>query len=849
MTPDAVFETLESSAEGLGEGEAKSRLERYGSNEIRAAERLPRMRIFTRQLKSPLILLLVGAGGLTIALGEWLEAGAIFAAVVVNSILGFWQENKAESALAVLKSYVRTRARVRRDGREREVEAAELVRGDVIHVAQGDRVPADCRLVFASGLGADEAVLTGESLPVKKTAVLLPHETELADRANMLFSGTHIVEGFADALVVATGNDTEFGRIATLVSIDRHEPTPLQRTLSRFVVQVSIGLGLLVAGFFAFGIASGYDAFEMFLIAIAIAVSAVPEGLPIALTVILAIGVQRLAVRQGIVRRLLAAETLGSTSIILTDKTGTLTEARMSLAAVLPVSGDDPDARRALLEDALINTDVVLENPDAPPDEWELEGRPIEVALVRAAGREGIRMRARDHTRMLDRAPFNSSDKYSVALIERHGRREFVILGAPDIIVRFAALAAGARDLIHANIQARAGRGEKVIGLATGPAGDQESVPGDRRFGNLSFRGLIAFHDSLRPQAAPAIRRIAASGVETVMVTGDHAGTAEAIARELGMITNAAEVMTGGELDALSPAALATRLDSIRVWARVTPEQKMRLVEAYQHAGNVVAVTGDGVNDAPALKVADIGVAVGSGTDVAKSAADLVILDDNFQTIVAAIEEGRNILANIRKVIVYLLSTSLNELLLIGGALAAGLALPLGAIQILFINFFSDSFPAIALAFEREPDGLDRAPHGRRLFSMRMRLLTGGIAVINAVLLLVLYRALIAARFDAALVHTFLFASFATYSLWLAFSVRDLDRSIFRISAFSNPLLWGGIAIGLVLTLAAVYVPFLQSMFGTVALPWPWLAAVGILGFVSITIVECAKLIMRIFKL
>lgn len=859
-----VFSVLHSRPEGLAEEEVSARRALFGPNEIPDRRRLTKTRLVFSQLSNPFIIVLVFAGAITLAFREWVQAAVIFAAVAANTALGFWQEWKAETTLAFLRTYVRTRARVRRAGAEREIDASLLVPGDLVRIAQGDRVPADLRLIFVADLEVDESVLTGESLPAAKREGVLPAGTALGERGSMAFSGTLVVGGFGDGVVTATGAETEFGKIASLLAHAEREPTPLQRAMGRFSARAGLILGILVLLLFGVGVVIGYDLFEMFLIAVAVAVSAVPEGLPVALTVVLAIGVERLARRRGVVRRLLAAETLGSTTLILTDKTGTLTEAKMALAAVLPRgagvwSADRPPAGQdragheieaRLLADALRNTDVILENPDDPPRNWRVVGRPLETALVVGAARLGVRLpEVAAEAEIIERLPFRSEYKFSASVSRTDSRYRLILLGAPEVLLDYCDLVPAARDAILATLDRRARGGERVLGVASREftGGGFPSALKDRAFRNLVFRGLIAFRDPVRSGVSAALHRIAEAGVRTAITTGDHPGTAEAVARELGMVDGKGAVLTGRDLEALRPEELAARADSVAVYARVTPEQKLGLVRLYQARGEVVAVTGDGVNDTPALQAADIGIAVGSGTDVAKSAADLVILDDNFETIVSAIEEGRNILSNIRKVVVYLLSDVFDELFLIGGALVAGVALPLSALQILFVNFFSDSFPAVALAFERGVDGPGRRPRrlDRNFFDPEMRFLILVIGVSTSFLLLVLYLALLRLGFPPELVRTFIFASFGTYTLFLSFSVRSLSRSIFAFNPFSNRHLVAGVAVGLLLTAAVLYVPLLQEVFGTVALPAPWLAAVFGVGVVNVAAVECSKWLFR----
>lgn len=851
LSPEETLAALQSAPSGLSAEEAGRRLKFFGPNAVEEKVRLTRLSIFLRQFKSPLIVILIVAGGLTILLADWIETAAIFAAVLVNAALGFWQENKAERALELLKGYIRTRARVRRDDREHEIDAAELVPGDLIRVTQGDRVPADARIIFAKNFEVDESILTGESLPVPKSEQVLAAATILPERTSMVFSGTLAFQGFADCVVTATGPETEFGKIAALIASKTREVTPLQRAISRFASTSGIVLGALTIALFIGGLIIGYNPYEMFLIAIAVAVSAVPEGLPIALTVILAIGVERLAKKNGVVRKLLAAETLGSTTLILTDKTGTLTEARMSLEGIVPYRREGTEEESEVLREALLNSDVVIENPDEPPETWRISGRPLEIALVQAAVSRGILFPyiAREHP-VLDRLPFSSDKKFSASLYRRASTIHLVMLGAPEIILTHTNIPENERALIEEEVNARAYAGERVLAVATENVAHaetalQELAGGKRR--NLDFRGLISLRDPLRPETKAAVARIRKSGVRTVILTGDHKGTAESVARELGLIDGKGVILTGEDLEHLSEEELAARADQVAVYARVSPRHKLDIAMLYQKKGEIVAVTGDGINDAPALQAADIGVAVGSGTDVAKSAADLVLLDDNFNTLVTAIEEGRKILDNIRKVIVYLLSDSLDELLLIGGALAVGLPIPLTAIQILFVNFFSDSFPAVALAFE---DGIDHAGNrarriSKRLIDHQVGFLVFGIGILTSSFLFILYWALSQIGEPIELIRTFIFATFATYTLFIIFPIRSFEKSIVSYNPFSNRYAVAGVGIGFLLTLAVIYVPALNPIFKTTPLPLAWIAAAAGVGILSIVLVELAKFLFR----
>lgn len=846
-----VLDALETTANGLLQEEADERLKIFGKNVLAKRTRITKLKILLRQFKSPLIFLLLIAGGVTLALQDFKDAIFILAAALVNALLGFYQEGKAETALAHLKTYIRERMRVFRDNHEKEIDAAELVPGDVIHLSQGDRVPADCRLIYVNDFAVDQAILTGESLPVQKNTEAVSFQAVLADQNSMVFSGTVVVQGFANAVVCATGKYTELGKIAALVAKPERERTPLLEAINKFSIKASAILIALTALIFSFGVLSGGSWLDMFLISVAIVVSAIPEGLPIAMTVILAVGVQRLAWKKGIVRKLLAAETLGSTSIILTDKTGTLTEAKMELSEIKVYKEDHiGDIKELILKLAILNSDVVVENPGDPHFEWEIIGRPLEVALVRAAAKFDILApKVRKEMKVIDYLPFNSVNKFSAAVVRQNSKYLLSVFGAPEIILKFSNFSEAERRQIHRDVDKIAYGGARVLAVAVKEFGDlnEISLRQKNSLKELTFLGTLSLRDPLRKEVRDAINRVAQAGVRTLIVTGDHRGTAEFVAKEVGLVLNGESVIDGAELDALNDEDLKKRLPNLRVVSRVSPEGKLRIVKVFQEMGEVVAMTGDGVNDAPSLKEADIGVGMGSGTDVAKDVSDLVLLDDNFETIVEAVAEGRRIMQNIRKAIVYLLSTALDELILIGGSLLIGLSLPLNALQILWVNFFADSFPAIALAFEKKIDHwIDRPqPIHKGLLDQEMRFLIQVIGVLTSFLLLILYVSLLYLGIDEKLAHTFIFAAFGTYSLFLIFAVRSLKRSIFTYSPFSNPALLGSVILGLGLMAIAIYLPPLQKLLGTVPLPLNWLWGIVGLGIFNVFAIEFGKWIFR----
>lgn len=845
--PDAA-DALESSLHhGLTEEEARRRQRTYGTNSIERVHREGALGILLKQFTSPLILILVGAALVTLSISHYRDTLFILVAVLANALLGFYQEHKAERALAELKSYLRERARVLRDGTEHEIDASHLVPGDLIRLSQGDRVPGDARIVSENDLQIDEAILTGESLPVEKSVEAVAPNAELADQRSLLFAGTLVTQGVSTALVCRTGSATEFGKIATLVARAEHEATPLQIAIQKFSLRASIFLAALTGVVFLAGVSAGHSYLEMFLTSVAIAVAAIPEGLPVALTVILAVGVERMAKRKGVVRKLVAAEALGDVSVILTDKTGTLTMAKMELSEIVSLRGEEEEH---VLERALINVNALIENPADPVGEWRVSGPIMEVALARAAGSRSIDLaRVKAEATIEQSLPFNSHNKFSVSMLSENGRHRFVFLGAPDILIARSTLSGGERREMLVMVDKMAREGKRVLGVAS------KETHRDREFSlarvaqeidHLVLEGLLAFSDPVRKTVPAAIARVESAGIRVVIVTGDHLGTAETIAREAGIPLAPGTALEALDLMRLDDEAFEKRLATLRVIARVSPLEKVRIVRALKKSGEVVAMTGDGVNDAPSIKEADVGVAMGSGTEVARSVADLVLLDDNFETIAAAVEEGRQIMSNIRKVIVYLLSTAMDGLILIGGSVLAGVALPLNALQILWVNFFSDSFPAVAFAFEKGIDGLSSRPRARRqLFDPLMRFLIIVVGLSSSALLLAIYLALLSAGFEETLVRTFMFACFGSYTLFVALSVRSLEKSIFSYPLFSNLYLALGILIGAALMLAAIYVPFLQVLFDTVALPPLWLTAVFVVGIVNIAAVELGKWLFR----
>ncbi len=849
-----VLDALETTSEGITGEEAKERLEIFGQNKIAEENKAVKFRILLNQFASPLIFILLIAGSITAIVNNLTDAILIFIAAIVNGLLGFYQENKAEEALSHLKSYIEERVRVIRGSREFEMDTADLVPGDIIRISQGGRIPADARLIYVNDFMVDETILTGEALPVTKSIESSSFNSTIGDQKSMIFSGTTAIQGFANAVVCRTGKNTEIGRIAEFVKGQSQEQTPLQKSITSFSLKATLTLIVLTSVIFFIGIFSGYSILEMFLTSVAILVSGVPEGLPIAMTVILAVGVQRLAKKNGLVRKLLAVETLGNTTVILTDKTGTLTEAKLKLSKISLFNFSHTEKNvddEFILKLATLNCDVIVENPEEHREKWRYIGRPLEIAVVKsAAQREVLIGMVRKEMKIINYHPFNSANKFSAASFEYHNKKYITLFGAPEILLKISTgIREAHREGILKEVDHMAYSGERVLGIAIKeiPASENpEKVfqsGSKQKFSEFHFLATLSFTDPIREGVRDAIHKIDQIGIKTVIVTGDHQGTAEAVAKELGFSIQPDNIINGSDLDMMSEEELLIRLPKLKIVSRVSPEGKVKIVNAFQKSGEIVAMTGDGINDAPSLKKADIGIAMGSGSDVARDVAELVLLDDNYHTIIAAINEGRRIMENIKKVMVYLLSTVFGGLILIGSALAFGVTLPLSAIQILWVNFFTDSFPAIALAFEEDEVGhLMQVRKGKNdLVDRKMKFLIFVIGIPTSALLFGIYITMIRTGYDEEMIRTFIFGAFGTYSIFLVFAVRSLQKSIFTYNPFSNLYLVFGSGIGIASMLGAIYLPSLQKLLNTVSLPPIWLAGMLAIGLINILAVEAGK--------
>jgi magnesium-transporting ATPase (P-type) len=883
-----VVVLLESdAAKGLTSDEAARRLKRFGPNLLPKIRRHGPLIRFLLQFHHPLIYVLLAATAITLLLGEWVDAGVIFGVVLVNAVVGFIQESRAEAALESLAAMMKTEARVRRDGRTIRLPSAEIVPGDVVLLESGDKVPADLRLTKVRELRVDESALTGESVPVEKADQVLPLETVVADRKNMAFSGTLVTYGQGTGVAVGTGVATELGRIHQLIGEATEIATPLTKKLAYFSKVLTAAILGLAALTFALGLWRGQAVTETFMAAVALAVGAIPEGLPAAVTITLAIGVSRMARRHAIIRKLPAVETLGSTTVICSDKTGTLTKNEMTVQALfaggrtfavegagyepvgeiretLNVKRETSSASEHLsplishfspLPPALIElltagafcNDAQLVERDG---QWTIAGDPTEGALLVSAKKAGIDAARQSETwPRLDAIPFESERQFMATLHRTGSGCESVIYlkGAVEKVLRLSdrMLAADGTEqpfeaqAVLAQAERFAGRGLRVLAFARKTLGAKATALGDKDVERgLTFLGLQAMIDPPRPEAIAAVRACQTAGIAVKMITGDHALTARAIAAQIGLAGRTDHekgeliAMTGKELAACATENLPDAAERTAVFARVSPEQKLRLVEALQARGHIIAMTGDGVNDAPALKQADIGVAMGrAGTEVAKEAADMVLTDDNFASIEAAVEEGRCVFDNLTKFIVWTLPTNAGEGLVLLTAIAAGAVLPILPVQILWINMTTAIALGLMLAFEPKEPGIMQRPPRDPQQPLLTGTLVGRIFLVSALMLVGAYglfmweqqRAVPVEAARTAAVNVFVMAE-----LFYLFNCRSLEQSMFRIGLFSNPWIWRGVATMIGLQLLLTYVPSMNRLFHTA--PIDGLAWVPILG-------------------
>ena len=855
-TTKEVLDQLKVTAEsGLTDSEVKKRLEQYGPNELKSAEKESLFMRFLDQMKDPMIIVLLVAAVLSFVSSgftDWVDSVIILLIVIVNAVISISQEDNAEKALEALRKMSAPLAKVIRNGAVTRVETNLLVPGDIIVLEAGDLVPADARILECANLKADEAAMTGESVPVSKTALdSLPEDTALGDRKNMVISSTVITNGRATCVVTSTGMETEVGQIAGMLMNEDDSETPLQKKMGEISRVLSvICLGVCVVMFFV-GLFHQRPILEIFMSAVALAVAAIPEGLAAVVTIVLALGVQRMVKRNAIVKKLPAVETLGCASVICSDKTGTLTQNKMTVVDVWTLRPDERPL--ALTISTLCNDTVLTYGEDGTP---KTAGDPTETAFVDIACKEGLDKNELEKTMPREaELPFDSERKMMSTIHPAAGGYRVMVKGAPDVLLGRCRIAgADAKAVLERNGE-MAGRALRVLGVAYKdiPAIPAELTSEDLENG-LTFVGLIGMIDPPRMEVKQAVAECYSAGIRPVMITGDHKLTAVAIAKELDIFRDGDQAMTGEDLDAMSQDELNQKVDQYSVFARVSPEHKMRIVKAWQYKGKVVAMTGDGVNDAPALKVADIGCAMGiTGTDVAKGAADMILTDDNFSTIVHAVEQGRGIYSNIKKSIQYLLSCNIGEIITIFVATALNFhQMPLVPIQLLWLNLVTDSLPALALGMEPVEEGImkekPRDPkdsifaHG---FAASM-IFYGVLVGVVTLLAYVLGEYVLSDPAEADRVAcTMSFATLVFCELTRAFAVRSEHHSIFKIGLFSNSMMNKAFAVGLILQLAVLLIPPLQEVFDVTSLNATEWAVVICLAFVPLVTSEIVKAVRK----
>ncbi len=885
-----LIEKLESNFEkGLSQKEVDSRLEKYGQNSLKEEKTSSFLSKIIAQFADFLVLILIAAAIISALVGEKTDAIVILAIVILNALLGVYQEGKAEKSLDALKKMSSPTAKVIRNGQTSIVQAHTLVPGDIVLLDAGDIMPADLRFIESSNLKVEEASLTGESVPVEKySSKEYSEEVSLGDRKNMGYMSTVVTYGRAKSIVVATGAHTEIGKIATAIQSTDNEITPLQKQLNGVGKILGIATIVICLLVFGLGLLQGKGLLEMLLISISLAVAAIPEGLPAIVTIVLAVGMNRMVKKNAIVKKLLAVETLGSTSVICSDKTGTLTQNEMTVVklytdnTIINVSGsgysplgeftvnkekiekDSFPNLETLISIGSLANDAEIEKID---DGYKLIGDPTEASLITLGNKANILKKDinKKYPR-IEEIPFDSERKMMTTFHENFIGEKIVSFtkGAPDIIINKCShinidgkSLPFTDELISKTMEVNSKFSQSALRVLAFAYKEYSTLPKNiiqsEIENNMTFVGLVGMIDPARPEAKEAIEKCKKAGIKTMMITGDYKETAFAIAKELGMAENESEAIMGSEINNLNDEELQEKVKTTKVFARVSPDHKVRIVEALKRNGNTTAMTGDGVNDAPALKKADIGVAMGiTGTDVAKNTAELILTDDNFSTIVSAVEEGRIIYDNIRKFVYFLLSCNIGEILLIFISILAGLEIPLLPIQLLWLNLITDSFPALALGMEQgDPSIMEKQPRDPKEALLNKDLISkiiiqsiaiGGASLASYLLALKLYPNNIVES------RTIVFTTLILAELLRSYSVRSESHTIFEIGLFSNMTLVYGTLFSLFLTLAVIYIPFLQPIFHTFPLGLADWKIILPFAFIPLAIGELSKIIRRLFK-
>ncbi|MBL1141550.1 MAG: cation-transporting P-type ATPase [Proteobacteria bacterium] len=879
---ETVFEELSSSSKGLGVDEAKRRLSENGYNRISEKKRTSPVKRFLLQFHNFLIYILIAAAGITAALNEWIDASVIIGVVIINAVIGYLQESKAEAALASLKKMLSLQATIIREGRQFTIPAENLVIGDVVLISSGDRIPADLRLFNSRNLHIDEATLTGESLPVSKHTQAIEEQAEIADKTNMIFSGTFVTSGQGIGIVTETGDNTELGKIAGMLQSIENVVTPLTRQLASFSKTLTIIIIIGCLAVYAFGtLVQELPSIDVFMIAVAIAVSAIPEGLPAIMTITLAIGVTRMVDRNAIIRKLPAVETLGSTRIICTDKTGTLTRNEMTVTRIINAESDftingigyaptgtiscnneqidieNYPALLFLLRAGLLCNEASLKHKN---NEWHIEGDPTEAALLVAA-RKALLGHEDEKTKYPrdDSIPFESEQQYMATLNHDHFGNGYIFLkGAPERIIELCDSLEGENqgELIKREWIDRAREvasdGSRVLAITYKPVSQQQEVLSfsDIEQGGFIFLGLTGMLDPVRQEALEALVACKEAGINVKMITGDHAQTAKSVAKKMNL---GDEVITGVELDQLSESEFQQVANRVNVFARVSPEHKLGLVRALQNQGEVVAMTGDGVNDAPALKQADIGIAMGiTGTEVSKDAADMVITDDNFASIANAVEEGRTVFNNLKKTIMFILPTNGGECLIIIWAIIVGGLLPVLPLHILWINMITTVALAITLAFEPVEEGTMKVPPRIPDSALIEPALLWRIVLVSVVMALGTYGLFIYETTQGASTNearTVAVNTIVFFEILYIFNTRYLKKNVLGIKGlFGNKVILIGVVAVIIFQLLFTYTSLCQQLFKTAPIAMSSWLNILLVSFGLFFIVEVEKLIVNLFQ-
>lgn len=861
-TTKEVFRKYNSSKDGLTAVQAKDRLLTYGPNSFEKVKQYRLFKILFKQIKSPFVIILIVAGIISFLLGEYIDSLVILFSMFLNVLIGFFQEYKASKAFEHINKQISQMATVVRGGELHRIDSRYLVPGDIVILKYGDKVPADIRIFEATKLEVDESILTGEYLPQAKNSKTLPKPVPLGDRTNTLFMGTSIVSGGCRGIVTGTGKETEFGKIAELILQDKQEKPFLQLEINKLVNTLLPVLLLLISVLFAIGLIQGESFNAMFIESVALAVAAIPESLPVAVTVIFAIGMKKMADKKGLVKKLMATETLGRTEVLCIDKTGTLTKGKMAVIQVITPNTEleVEDINRKSISSAIEEIGFIsTTNNEAFKEEDNYVGNPTDIALLRLANTLGFsKEKIYKEVSLIEFIPFDSKFKYSNYLVKVGKVYRQNVIGAPEVVLgRCSKIRADDKSLKSHNLDSidrdkflektnkLAGKGYRILALATrhieNPSRNQEVE-------NLTFVGLIVLSDPLRESAKETVARAQESGIKIVIVTGDHPEIAKTIAHNVGLPSSNKNVITGQELSVMSDTELDGKIQEISIFARLSPTDKVRIVNSWKRLGKVVGMTGDGVNDAPALNLADIGIALGSGSDITKEAADLILLDDNLETILEAVYEGRGILDNIKKVVTYLLSDSFAEITIVGFSILLGYPLAILPAQILWINFIEDGLPGIALAFEKTERSVRKLNPGvykRAILDKEVKVIAFLIGFLDDIALISLFIFFYHSGYDIGYIRTVIFIALSLDSLFFVYSCKSLRTPIWKIDILSNKFLNISVLVGVIAIFSAIYFPPFQTILSTHQLSLPiWILLIAI-SLIEVILLEITKWIFE----